>query len=291
MKKIIVFLLMFSILLVTGCGSKNPSMNADSEQQDYEQFTATFQDTYDKCLYTYLYLDVNELILPFKNDIYEYEDEFEVYEYDEEIIKTFTHNNTKYYWIQDYTNGCDMNFYGPLTDAEYDEALVKADAYMDSLEVTLEIVSKKESSGVRECQYRQIVNGVPVSVFQGHFIRADVGKNTGVQIALGGLIDKFTVIDTYDSDDFLPLKAVNEILEVYMYQEGIICNGEPLEVEVTMQDVEIVYFFSEENSQSVLMPVYEIDVLEDNSKVHFKATYLVDVFTGYVYDRAGDKFW
>lgn len=293
MKRIFLLLsIVVTLLLINGCATEISSTNHDTTQE-YGKFTLQFQDSYSKCTFTTVYVDGEELAEYFKTDLHEYDGITEVFidELQGHMKKSFSDKKINYAWNQEDEGNACINFYGPLSDEEYDTSLKRVREYMDSLDYNLEIWNLNESDGVSECTYRQVIDGIPISAIQSklpYVIYADVGKASGIQIGFFTVIDEIHPIVSYDTKDFIPLNVVIEILEQYMKQGGGSIYGESIIVETTIQEVEIVYFFAEEGGQYVLKPVYEIDVVEDNGRAKLEATYIVDVLTGYVECRCND---
>lgn len=295
MKRIMVFLLVITSLLMMGGCAKGTSTSDAETDQDYDQFTSQFRDSYAKCTFTLAYIDAEEMAEDIKPDLHEYDDITEVFldEAQGYCRKYFEDKETVYGWSQHGDGSAGINFYGPLSSEEYEESLQKVREYMNSLPFEVEIYSLHEAEGVSEGRYRQVLDGIPVSAHQSvipSLIIADVGMATGIQIELWEVIDEIHEIAAYETEDFLPLNVVNSILEQYLEHQMEVF-GQSADMTTTIEDVEIVYYVVQEGGTYVLTPAYEVDVQEDNGKVKYQATYIVDVLSGYVYNREGDRFW
>lgn len=293
MKRIFLLLSLGVILLfANGCSSGTPVSTHDSNRE-YEKFTSQFQDSYSKCTFSTVYVDGESMAEYFKPDLHEYDEITESFidEIQGYVRKNFSDQEINYAWSQEDEGNASINFYGSLSDEEYDTSLKKVREYMNSLDYNLEIWDIHETDAISQCMYRQRIDGTPISVFQNtlpYEIYADVSKANGIQIGFCTVVDEVQEVATYNVQEFIPLNVVNEILEQYMKQGGGSIYGESIIVDITIQEAEIVYCIDEEGGQYILKPAYEIDVLEDNGRVKLEATYVVDALTGYVECRNDD---
>lgn len=281
-------------MFFAGCTSEKKGTTESLDQTDYTQFTIKFHDTYAKCSYTTHNIDAEDLAKYFKPDLDDYIDKTEVF--DNGTVKRFVEDGTIYEWKQNSIAGS-INFAGHLSDKDYGDTLTKAKQYIKEwstqLNIELEVDELHETDGISECRYRQIVDGVPISTMPSGIdsvIRVDVGKYSGLQIDLCCIIDELKLIETYETKDFLSLEKVDAIVEQYINKEVERFGLEP-NIEVTIQSVEITYYIVDAHSGSYIKPIYEIDVIENNGRFDFHATYAVDVLTGYVEYRLGDYYW
>lgn len=114
-----------------------------------------------------------------------------------------------------------------------------------------------------------------------------VDGNGLCQISTYALVEMGEPIQTYHSREFISLEEVKRKIENYCASFNANIGNEGYKMQATIEECEIVYIPYLEKNEDVLIPAYELVVIEDDGKDVWKVHYIVDVFTGYVYYRAG----
>ena len=117
----------------------------------------------------------------------------------------------------------------------------------------------------------------------------DVDGNGVCLLSVSGLLDIGEPIKTYQSSEFISLAEAEKKIENYCASISLNIGAEEESVDVTIQEANIVYIPYMEQNQKVLIPAYELYGTEqggstDESLQGTTYRYVVDVFTGYVYD-------
>lgn len=113
----------------------------------------------------------------------------------------------------------------------------------------------------------------------------DIDGNGMCVLSAGGLLEIGEPLKTYSSGEFLAVNEVEKKIESYCASQLSNITGEAASVEVTIEDAEVVYIPYVEKEQKVLIPAYELIGIEADGTQESKMRYVVDVFTGYVYER------
>lgn len=276
---------------VIGC---NNSAEHDVSRNaiDYSTFTDTFKDSYTKYVYETYWIDADEMTDFFIDDLEKYENKLEIFE-DEEgnIRKSFKNKGTICSWKQYATGGVFISINETL--ARDDEKLKEqAQSFIESLDIQIEYAPQKEYQNSMQDNYRQIIDGIPISTIQGN-VSTDIIIDTegAFSMLIVRPIGEVSAIEVYETSEFLTLDFIQELLVRYREKEAANCGREDANVAIAIENVEIVYYISIENGQNILEPMYEIDVLENEDGARYRATYIVDVLTGYVEYRVGDAYW
>lgn len=124
---------------------------------------------------------------------------------------------------------------------------------------------------------------------EGPFMEVDMDGSGFRLVAFHDLVQVEDVLKTYSSAEFLEFKELENRAEAY--NKSFLANvgsGSSVEVDVTIKEAQIVYIPSLEKNQMVLIPAYCLVMEETWEKDHIrdgKYRYIMDVFTGYVYER------
>lgn len=296
MKKIFVLItgLILFLTMVAGCGNQQSVQKNELEKGDYTDFSEGFKETYTKYRYETSYIDAEKMAEFFIEDLKTYEKNVEMMENDGFIQKSLKNRGRTYRWAQHPDGGVDLVIYGKMSDEEFRKGKEQIRNYIESLDIELEIVSAKENDRVSEYTYRQMIDGVPISRIQGNgptFFETSVGTSDGINLVLWGPVGSVVAVESYTTEDFLEIAVIKEIICHYREKEAEVEGREDACVEITINNIEIVYYETLENGIWVLEPMYEIDVEEYENGTLYEATYIMDVFTGYIEYREGDPYW
>ena len=161
-------------------------------------------------------------------------------------------------------------------------------------------INNEPAELVADYEFRQIYQGVPLSYgafiytggqeLYGPTFRTVVDGDGVCMLGAFALYDIGEPIQTYYSKEFISLTEVQRKIESYCTKFNTNIGVEGYEMTATIQSGEVVYIPYLEKNELVLIPAYELIVLEDEGEASdeiWKVHYIVDVFTGYVYYRSG----
>lgn len=212
----------------------------------------------------------------------------------------------EFYWYK-YADGIidDSAMSVSVTDTQVAKelALAAADIFDTDLELYRERMiqnydkDNQPAEVVAIYDFRQIYNGVPLS-FEGVI---DCGSQSlycpafdvvvdGYGLSRVGAFSMFDVgepIKSYHVKEFISLDEVERKIQSYCSGFNINIGNEDYTMTATIESGEIVYIPYMEQNEKVLIPAYELMVLEDHEGEVWRMHYIVDVFTGYVYYRTG----
>lgn len=293
MKKLIVLTGMTVFLMAFGgCGNRELNSENGTGEVEYTDFEELFRESYTKYIFENYYIDADAMADYFIANLEQFEDEWEIFEDQGNVRKSFKNKGTTYAWEQFSNGGVFLSIYDGLSNQNDEELRAKARTFLESLDV--EVTYEQPKVYQQSCTdiYRQIIDGVPVSSIQGNGaerIVVDMEGSFSMQFPMP--IGDITAVEVYDASEFLELDFVKELLERYRKESAADIETPVEHVELMIHDVEIVYYVSIENEQYVLEPMYEIEVTEDADGARYEATYIVDVLTGYIEYREGDPYW
>lgn len=186
----------------------------------------------------------------------------------------------------------------PVKDTE--GAIEIAKAVAELMDADLELYAAETAKSTKLVEYvdfRQTYDGVPLAYGACVKVGRQELYSPSVHTVIDGnglcMLNAFALLDVgepvkrYHSKEFISLEEVERRIQSYCTSFHTNNGNKDFRMTATVEKAEVVYIPTMENNEKVLIPAYELVVIEDDGKDVWKVHYIVDVFTGYVYYRAG----
>lgn len=158
-------------------------------------------------------------------------------------------------------------------------------------------INNKPAEEVAIYDFRQTYDNAPLAyaafidggqkILFGPGFSVVVDGNGLCRISSHDFVEVGEPIQTYHSKEFISLEEVERKIQSYCSSFHVNIGIEDYEMKATIESGEIVYIPYIEQNEKVLIPAYELMVIEDQGEEIWRMHYIVDVFTGYVYYRTG----
>lgn len=282
-------------IVCAGCG--NPvSNNSVHTVESVSAVSLDLSDTYDKYQVTKLYeFDLNEVAAYFIDDYETYADLIKEEFWSNAHEYHLTFEELSYTWGESigddgtYSIWFDKRYTNDRQDIFEDE-IEKSTGYVEQLAADFVLESIQTDGDAEVYLYRQQIDGNAIAeIAMGSQINVIVSRKGGFSVSIMNAIETVSACETLESTDFFTCDNVYKSAVSYLKGEASEYEIAEADVDLTIEKITVVYYMD----GGILVPVYEVCVIENVCDLTYKTRYYMDVYSGIVryVTYEGEAFW